>query len=191
MRIRQSLLQPYHTCPRQGSKSPGRCSYRELEFRDCGAIPGQGPLVTAERQTEGMWGRRLWWEVPVEEIQAAMEARPYCWVMPRGMNHHHSLSLPTGQHWQLNNREAGPSSAWHMNDWVEPHLGRPFKCLTRCSTDKDPSQGGSSAYLMPRATEKDPRQGSPLSAWMGAAMEKDWPERPSDRQLQEAQNRLW
>ena len=26
--------------------------------------------------------------------------------------HHHSLSLPTRQHQQLNNREAGPSNAW-------------------------------------------------------------------------------
>ena len=54
MRIRQSLPQPYHTCLSQGSKSPRRCSYKELEFRDCGAIPGQGPLLTAERQMEGM-----------------------------------------------------------------------------------------------------------------------------------------
>ena len=26
----------------------------ELEFRDCGAIPGQGLLLTAERQIKGM-----------------------------------------------------------------------------------------------------------------------------------------
>ena len=31
----------------------------ELEFRDCGAIPGQGLLLTAERRTEGMWRRTL------------------------------------------------------------------------------------------------------------------------------------
>ena len=28
-----------------------------------------------------------------------------------GWSHHNSLSLPTGQHQQLNNREAGPSNA--------------------------------------------------------------------------------
>ena len=44
-----------------------RCSGWDLEFRDCGAIPGWGLLLTAERQMEGMWGRRLWWEKPVEE----------------------------------------------------------------------------------------------------------------------------
>ena len=35
-------------------RSPGRCSSWELEFRDCGAIPELGLLLTAERQTEGM-----------------------------------------------------------------------------------------------------------------------------------------
>ena len=30
---------------------------------------------------------------------------------PWGWSHHHSLSLPTGQHQQSNNREAGPSNA--------------------------------------------------------------------------------
>ena len=29
----------------------------------------------------------------------------------QGWSHHHSLSLPRGQHGQLNNREAGPSNA--------------------------------------------------------------------------------
>ena len=57
----------------------------------CGAIPGQGLLLTAERQIEGVWGRRSWWEMLVEESQAAMETRQYCWVMHRGWRHHHSL----------------------------------------------------------------------------------------------------
>ena len=38
-----------------------------------------------------------------------------------------------------------------------------------------------------RTTEKDHTQGSPLSAWMGGATEKDWPKKPSDRWLEEAQ----
>ena len=58
--------------------SPGRGSSWKLEFRDCGAIPVRGLLLTAERWMEGMCGRRLWWEIPVEESQAAMEARRYC-----------------------------------------------------------------------------------------------------------------
>ena len=41
--------------------------------------------------------------------------------------------------------------------------------------------------LMCWTTEKDPRWGIPLSAWTGSATEKDWPKRPSDCQLQEAQ----
>ena len=34
--------------------SPGRCSSWELEFRDCGAIPGRELLLTAERWIQGM-----------------------------------------------------------------------------------------------------------------------------------------
>ena len=73
MRIRQSLLQPY--IPRTGTQSPRRLSSWELERRDCEAFPGWGLLLTAERWTKGVWARRLWWEMPVEESQGAMEAR--------------------------------------------------------------------------------------------------------------------
>ena len=66
-----------HTYPRSHSGW-------ELEFRDCGAIPGWGLLLTAERQIEGTWGRRLWWEMPMEKSRAAMETRRYCWVTHRG-----------------------------------------------------------------------------------------------------------
>ena len=52
VRIRQSLRS--HTYPRQGRRSPGRHSHWDLEFRDCGAIPGRELLMTAERQMEGM-----------------------------------------------------------------------------------------------------------------------------------------
>ena len=98
-----------HTHRRQERWSPGRRSGWELEFRDCGAIPGWGLLLITDGWIEGIWGRRSWWEMPVEESQAAMEARRYCWVTCRGWSHHHSLSLPTHQHLQLSNREAGPS----------------------------------------------------------------------------------
>ena len=100
-----------HTHLGEGHRSPGRCSSWELECRDCSTIPGQGLLMTAERQTEGM-RRRLWWEIPVEESWGAVEARWHCWVMRREWNHYHSLSLPTHQHPQLNNREAGSSNTW-------------------------------------------------------------------------------
>ena len=52
MRIRQPLLQPY--IPRQGCRAPGRCSGWEMGFRDCGAIPGLGLLLTVERLNEGI-----------------------------------------------------------------------------------------------------------------------------------------
>ena len=143
-----------HTYPRQGGRSPRRCSAWELEHRDCGAIPRWGLLLTAERWAKRTWGRRLWWEIPLEESQAAMEARWYCWVMFRGWSHHPSLLLPTGQQRQLNNRGAVYLSDT-PNYRVGPHTGCPFKCL------------------MHGTTEKDLRQGIPLSAWMGRATEKD------------------
>ena len=50
-RIRQSLLQP--TYPRQECWSLQMCSSWELEFRDCGAIPGQGLLLTEKDGLRG------------------------------------------------------------------------------------------------------------------------------------------
>ena len=127
-----------HIYAGQEHRSPGRCSGSELEFRDCGAISMWGLLLTAQRQIEGIWGRRLWWEMPVKESQAAMEARWYCWVTQRAWNHHHSLSLPTSQHQQLNNREAGPSNAPDaLNYRVGPHPGVPLGAWTGGATKKD------------------------------------------------------
>ena len=75
-RIRQSLLQP---CVHQtGMQVPWKVQQLEAGVRDCRAIPGQGLLLTAERGIQEMWGRRLWWEIPVEESQAAMEAGQTC-----------------------------------------------------------------------------------------------------------------
>ena len=82
------------------------------ELRYCSEILGWGLQLTAERQTKGMWGRRSCWEMPVEESQAAMEARQYCLVTCRRWSYHHSLPFPTHQHWQLNNRGAGLWSIW-------------------------------------------------------------------------------
>ena len=67
----------------------------------------------------------------------SIETRWYCWVMHRGWSHHHdlSLSLSTGQHQQLNNREAGPSTACAPNYRVGPHPGCSFKCLMCWSTE--------------------------------------------------------
>ena len=36
------------THTQQGCRSPGRCSGWELEFRDCGVIPGRGLLLMVE-----------------------------------------------------------------------------------------------------------------------------------------------
>ena len=75
-------------------------------------------------------------EMPVEESQAAMEARWYCWVTHRRWGHHHSLSLPTRQRWQLNSSEAGPSNTEALNYKAGPHPGCSFKCLMHRSTER-------------------------------------------------------
>ena len=149
-----------HTHPRQGCRSPGRCRSWQLESRGCGEIPGQGLLLTAERRIEGMWGRRLRWQMPVEESQAAMEAGQYRWITRMGWSHHQSLSLPTCQHWQLNNRKSGPSSTWCTKLQSRLHPGCPFKCLKHQSTAFDPSQGSPSLCWATEQQRRTPGEGA-------------------------------
>ena len=59
--------------------------------------------------------------------------------------HHYSLSLPTCQYWQLNNREErralqAPDAG---NTRVGPQPGGPFVCLTCQATEKQFSQENS------------------------------------------------
>ena len=165
MRIRQSLLQPY--VPRTGADplegtAAGSWSLgivEQSQGKDCCWLQRDG-----WRGCEGgdRGGKCLWGKArkPWKQGDTA-EYR-------RGWSHHHSLSLPT-QHLQLKNREAGPSNAWHPELQIGPHLGAPLTDAPICRVG--------------------PQQGSPLSAWMGGATQTDWPERPSDRQLQQAQKK--
>ena len=136
-----------HIYPGQERWSPGRYSSWELELRDCGAIPGWGVLLTAERWIEQMWRRISWWEMLVEESQAAMEARGYCWVTRRGWSHHHSLSPPHASisSWTIERLAHQTPDALKYR--VGPQPGLPFKCLTQ------------------RSTERTPARGAPLCAW--------------------------
>ena len=136
-----------HTYPGQGHWSPGRWSSWELGFRDCGAIPGRELLWTAEKQIEGLWGRRLWWEMPVEESQAAMEARRYCWVSVGGgtitiasLSPHARNSSWTIERWAHQTPDA-------LNYRLGSHPGCSFKCLMHQSTEQDHSRGGPSMWL--------------------------------------------
>ena len=156
-----------HTYPREGCRSPRGRGGWELEFEDCGAIPAWGLLLTVERWTKGMWGRRVWREMPVEGGRAAREARWYSRVTRSGWCHHHSLSLHA-----------------RIGSWTIERLAHQTPEAPKYRADS--SQAGPSMCLMPWTTEKDPRQWSHLSVWMGGATEKDWPKRPSDPKLQEA-----
>ena len=136
-----------HTYPGQGCRSPGRQSSWELEFRVCGAIPGRGLLLTVERWIEGVWRRRLWWEMPVEESWAAMEARRYCWVTGRGG----AFTVASFPH--------TPASA------AEPQRGWPIKCLTHWTTEQDPTQGAPLSEWCAELQSRTPSRGAPLCAW--------------------------
>ena len=161
-----------HTYPGQGCRSPGRRSNWELEFRDFEAIPGQGLLLTVERWIEGMWWRRLWWEIPVEESWAAMKARWYCWVTYSGWSHHHNFFLPTRLHQQLN-REA-------LNYRVGPH---PECSLSAWNADLQSRTPAKEALQCAWCTKQQRR--TPTNR----ATEKDWPKRPSNCQLPEARKK--
>ena len=75
-----------------------------------------------------------------------------------GWSHHHSLSLPTGQHRQLSSREPGPSRAWLTDlqsripargpfKWLMHNLQSripargPFKCLMHNLQSRTPARG--------------------------------------------------
>ena len=161
------------TYPGQGPRSPGRRNGWQLEFRDCGAISGQALLWTAERWIEGMWGRRLWWEMPVEESQAAMEARRYCWVM-RGGGAVTVASLPLRV---------------SISSWTRERLARQMPDALNYRVGPQPGGPPPLCAWLAQQQRRTPGKRALLSAWTGRATEKDWPKRPSDRQLQEARKK--
>ena len=167
-----------HTYPRQGHTSPGRLSGWELEFRDYGAISRWGPLLTAERWIEGMWGKRLWWEMPVEESRAATKARLYCWVRGGAITIA-SLSLYTSiNSWII---ESLAHQTPDAQNYRVGHPGCSFKWLMCQTQSRTPAWA---PIYVPDILNN--REGPQASAWTGRAPEKDWPKRPSDHQLQEA-----
>ena len=70
---------------------------------------------------------------------------------------------------------------------IRPHPGCSVKWLMCWTTDYDPTQSTPLRAWRANLQSRTPARGAPLCAWMGRATEKDWPKRPSDRQLQEAQ----
>ena len=114
------------------------------------------------------------------------KTRQPCWVMHRGFSHHHSLSLPTCQHQQLNNREAGPSNAWcaELQSRTTPRL---LLSVTNPPIYRVGPQPGGAVYVPDAGNNREgPQAREPSKCLNWAALEKDWPKRPSDLQLQEA-----
>ena len=136
-----------HTYPGQWQGSPRRRSGWELEFRDCGAILGQGLLLTVERLVEGMWGRRLWWESlwrrarqPRKQDDTAESCVKVGAITIASLSPHTCISS-----WTIERLAHQTSDT--LNYGVGPHPGCSFK------------------RLMHETIEQDPTQGAPLSAW--------------------------
>jgi len=120
-----------------------------------------------------MWGKRSWWEMLVEENQAAMETRWYCWITRRGWSHYHSLSLSTCQHQRLNpahlvlpgSPEAKQLCNLHVQLSLEQscHLGNPSppgKPQEQTPVDDPHAEVEKESQLKPRGSvvkEEDPK----------------------------------
>ena len=108
----------------------------------------------------------------VEENQAAMETRWYCWITRRGWSHYHSLSLSTCQHQRLNpahlvlpgSPEAKQLCNLHVQLSLEQscHLGNPSppgKPQEQTPVDDPHAEVEKESQLKPRGSvvkEEDP-----------------------------------
>ena len=164
---------PSHTHPRQGHRSHRRDSSWDLDFVDCGAMPGRGLLLTTERRTDGMWGRRSEWEMPVEEHQALWKQGDTAGPIIVGG----AITIVSF------------SPCTSIGSWTIDRMVNQVPDLLICRLG--PHSGAPSMCLMLQTTEKYPRQGSPLSAWKSGAMEEEWQKRPPYHQLQEAGETHW
>ena len=111
-----------------------------------------------------MWGRRLWWECLWRK--AGQSGKQDNTVESREAGGGITIpSLPTHQHWQLNNR------VWPIKLLVQwpreqdPTQGAPLSDWRADLQNGTPARGPPSMCLMCQTTKKGPREGSPLSAW--------------------------
>ena len=135
-----------HTYPGQECRSPGRHSGWDLEFRYCGAIPGWGLLLTVKRQIKGMWGWRLWWEMPVEEK----------------LGSHGSKAILLSHAWRVEPSSHLSPPTCQRGSWTIERLAHQMPDALNYRVGLQP--GAPSMCLMHLTAEKDSRQGSPLSA---------------------------
>ena len=132
-----------HTYPREGCRSLRGTETGSWSLGIVEQSQGEGCCLTAERWIEGMWGRRLWKEMPVKGGQAAMEARRW--------SHHHSLSVPTCHNQQLNNREAGPLNPWGTEVQSRLQSGGPLYVPDALNNREGPQATESSKCLNGRS----------------------------------------
>ena len=136
-----------HTYPRQECRSPGRHRSWELEFRDCGAIPGRGLLLLWRdrlRECEGgdCGGKCLWRKAgqPWKQGNTAESCIVGGAITIASLSPHASIGT-----WTVKRLAHQTPDALHYR--VGPHPGCPFKCL-KC-----------------RSMGRNPAKGAPLCAW--------------------------
>ena len=177
-----------HIYSGQGHKSPRKCSSWELEHRDWRAMPGQGLLLTAERQPKGTCGRCsgkcLW------------RKAKHTWSQGDTTESHtgdRAISIPSlSPHFITGQWGHCPETETKTE---RPLREVPFKCLMHQAAEKDPSQGGPLSAWCAEKQKRPPKWGrvlqvpeaprnreepqlergwggSPVNAWMGQAREK-------------------
>ena len=113
MRIRQSLLQPY--APQTGRQSPWQVQQLEAGVKGLWSNPRArvavdcGEMDQRDVREETVVGNACGGKPGSHGSKAILPSHE------EGVEHHHSLSRPPSQHWQLNSREDGPSHAHALN----------------------------------------------------------------------------
>ena len=131
-----------HTYPGQGHRSLEGSVVGSWSIGIVGQSQGEICCWMKGNSSRGCEGGDCGRKCLLEKSQAAMEARWYFWVVHREWSHHHSLSLPTLQHQQLNNRETGLSSAWHMEKQKDPTHSAPLSAWCTKHQSRTHSGGG-------------------------------------------------
>ena len=151
-----------HTYLGQGYRSPRKYSSWELEFRDCGAIPGRGCCWLRRDRLSGCEGgycggkclwrkaRQPWKQGDTAESHVGGVAITIALLSPHTSNESSTVERLAHQ---------APNA---LNYRVGRHSGSPFKCLMRPSTEQDCSR---EALYVPERAELRRKTGQrvPLS----------------------------
>ena len=138
-----------HIYPGQGCRAPEGGSSWELEFRDCGAIPGWGQQRDRSRGCEGgdyggkcLWRKagQPWKQSSTVESCIGGGAINIASLHPQASMGSWTIEKPPSNTWCTELHSRTPCRVLlymtdALNYRVRPHPGCPFKCLMCQSTD--------------------------------------------------------